>query len=108
MHTVLARTLTLGLLGASLTVCAPRLAHAGNDGLACGRRLVSLGDPAALVLDRCGTPDLRSTRTEARFLHGRTYYVAVDEWIYRRGPREFTRVALFENGRLVAIDAIPR
>ncbi len=95
-------------LSALLAAVAPKAARAGNDGLACGRRLVSIGDPAALVLDRCGAPDLRSSRVETRFVRGRPVYVTIDEWVYRRGPRDFTRIALFENGRLVSVEAVPR
>lgn len=98
----------LVLAGAGLLALAPSRALAANDGLACGRRLVSLGDPAAQVLDRCGPPDMRTSRVETRFLRGRPFYVTIDEWMYKRGARDFSRLALFENGRLVSVEAISR
>jgi hypothetical protein len=84
------------------------LARAADDGLPCGRRLVTLGDPQAVVLDRCGEPASRTTRLETRFLRGRPYVVTVDDWTYRLGGRRFARRALFENGRLVSVEALSR
>lgn len=93
---------------AALTTLTSVAARAADDGLKCGSRLVSLGDPQLVVLDRCGEPASRMTRTETRMRLGRPYYVTVDEWLYRFGSRDFARRALFENGRLVSVEALPR
>ena len=87
---------------------APAPARAGDDGLRCGNRLVTLGDLQATVLDRCGEPAFRSSRVESRVRFGRTVWVTVDEWVYRFGPRDFPRRALFEGGRLISVDALSR
>ena len=92
----------------ALATLAPLPARAADDGLKCGSRLVSLGDPQLVVLDRCGEPASRLSRTETRMRFGRPYYVTVDEWLYRFGSRDFARRALFENGRLVSVEALPR
>jgi hypothetical protein len=34
--------------------------------------------------------------------------VTVEEWRYRRGARDFPRLATFENGRLVSVEALSR
>jgi hypothetical protein len=86
---------------------APK-ARAADDGLSCGRRLVTLGDPQALVVERCGEPETRTTRQEVRIVRGRPVYVTVDDWTYRLGGRRFVRRALFENGRLVSVEALSR
>ncbi len=96
-----------GLLAVVLTL-RPEPASAADDGLRCGSRLVSLGDPQILVLDRCGEPASRFSRMETRMRFGRAYYVNVDEWIYRFGSRDFARRALFEGGRLVSVEAVSR
>jgi len=93
---------------AVLLPLAPGQARAADDGLKCGSRLVSLGDPQLVVLERCGEPASRLSRTETRMRFGRPYYVTVDEWLYRFGSRDFARRALFENGRLVSVEALPR
>jgi hypothetical protein len=68
--------------------------------------LVSLGEPTFVVLERCGEPHARTRRVESRTVQGRVVYVTVEEWTYRRGPRDFPRLATFENGRLTSVEAL--
>ena len=97
-----------GILLSVVVALLPGRARAGDDGLRCGNRLVTLGDLQATVLDRCGEPAFRSSRVESRVRFGRTVWVTVDEWVYRFGPRDFPRRALFEGGRLISVDALSR
>lgn len=106
MHRPALRALSVSVLSVALVVLASARASAGNDGLPCGRRLVSLGEPTSAVLQRCGEPHARTSRVEARVFRGRTVYVTVEEWTYRRGSRDFPRLATFENGRLVSVEAL--
>ena len=82
-------------------------------------RLVSLGDRAGQVLDRCGEPDAVSQRIERRKVKHRytrrvgdveesiveelELEVPIDEWTYDLGRRSLVRYVSFENGLVVAI-----
>jgi len=93
--------------GRALHVGAPGAAALSNDGLRCGRRLVSIGDTKLEVRERCGKPAYEETRYESREgPEGRTEWVRVDEWSYRLGSRRFIRVVSFEHGQVTAIRAV--
>ena len=88
--------------------------------LQCGHRLVSVGDSAAEVRDRCGVPDHVEHREEGRDTYISQYYdyeeerykaprltkgpIQVEIWTYDFGPNRFTRYLHFENGRLIRIE----
>lgn len=72
----------------------------------CGHELVSIGDLAVEVLEKCGPP-LTVNRWEGA-IQSRGFFrfnlleqVIIEEWIYDLGPNKFIRVLRFENGRLV-------
>jgi hypothetical protein len=93
----------------ALLACAASAWAESRDGLRCGTRIVGIGDSAITVVERCGNPVARTTRTETRFTrNGRPYYVTVDEWLYRLGSRSCPRRVLFENGMVTSIEALPR
>ncbi len=88
-------------------------------GFRCGSRLVSPGDRAVDVLEKCGSPDeiqdwveervLRDygSYDDERFPHRSPFWVKiqvkVEEWVYNLGPTRFMRILRFENGKLVEI-----
>lgn len=90
------------LLIVSANLCS--LAHA--DTLRCGSQLISVGDRAFEVQQKCGMPvsqDLIGTKST--FSHYRQRdEVKVEEWIYgpNNGMYQYLR---FEGGRLVRIDS---
>jgi hypothetical protein len=97
------------LAGFALLACSAPSWAESRDGLRCGTRIVGIGDAAITVVERCGDPVARTTRTETRFTRtGRPYYVTVDEWLYRPSARSFPRRVLFENGVVTSIEALPR
>lgn len=76
------------------------------DTLRCGSQLISVGDRAFEVQQKCGTPvsqDLIGTKTTMNHYRQRDE-VKVEEWIYGpdHGMYQYLR---FEGGRLVRIDS---
>jgi len=86
---------------------APALA---DENLRCGNLLVAIGDSTGRVLERCGTPQARSTSIEPVFAtnrRGKTEQVGsveVQRWRYDRGSNQFTAQLRFEDGELKRID----
>ena len=88
--------------------------------LQCGHRLVSIGDSAAQVRDRCGEPESIEHREEGRDTYISQLYdyaeerykaprlikgpIRVEVWTYDFGPTRFTRYLHFENDRLIRIE----
>jgi hypothetical protein len=108
----------------ALLVCLASLAvppPAGADsGFRCQTgRLVSLGDRAGEVLDRCGEPDGISQRVERRKIkHRFTRWVGsvqesvveeqeievpIEEWTYDLGRQALVRYVSFENGFVIHV-----
>lgn len=92
------RLLAITLAGACTT------AHA--DTLRCGSQLISVGDRAFEVQQKCGAPVSQELiGTKSTFSHYRQRdEVKVEEWIYgpNNGMYQYLR---FEGGRLVSIDS---
>ena len=113
MRTSLALLVLLGSLAIS--------AQAGADsGFRCQTgRLVSVGDRAGEVLDRCGEPDAISQRIERRKVkHRFTRWVGnvqesvveeqeievpIEEWTYDLGRHALVRYVSFENGYVIDV-----
>ena len=86
------------------------------EGMRCGPRLVSTGDPQYVVQERCGPPDAVSQRMETRRVTDvvqmpcpsgmcaraveRTVEVMIEEWTYDFGKRRFLQFVQFVNGRV--------
>lgn len=75
----------------------------------CGARLVVPGQTTADVYALCGEPVERSVSTEYVTVRLSdhvtvTRAVAVEEWTYNRGPKQFLRYLAFRDGTLVGID----
>ena len=86
------------------------------EGMRCGQRLVSTGDPQYVVQERCGPPDAVSQRMETRRVTDviqtpcatgmcaraveRTVEVMIEEWTYDFGKRRFLQLVQFVNGRV--------
>lgn len=110
-------------LALCVTAATLPAAPAFADGMRCGTRLISDGDPMYQVRSICGTPDAQSHRIEMRTVRqwvstpclphqmvGRCGYfteitvqVNVDEWTYDFGPQQFIRTLLFEEQKLARI-----
>jgi hypothetical protein len=93
------------------------------DGMRCGSRLVSDGDPIGEVRSVCGAPDASAQRKELRavrrwvdgpcvndrgtvrcgYLEERMVEVVIDEWMYDFGPSALIRHLTFEQGRLIHV-----
>jgi hypothetical protein len=86
----------LGLAAAAaFSLCTLR---AEADGLRCGNKLISKGDPAVELLHYCGKPDSVSSRIVqrgvfrfGRFLPGFVEEVTVEDWTYNFGPSRLMR-----------------
>lgn len=103
-----------------LLLCAVGLSIvqlARADDLRCGDRLVSEGDKAALVRERCGAPS--ETRVERKLvpaliwrdgrpirLPGGDREVTVEFWTYNLGPNRLMRQVKLEEGVVVEIKAL--
>jgi Protein of unknown function (DUF2845) len=87
------------------------------DDLRCGDRLVSEGDTASLVRERCGAPT--ETRLERKLvpaviwrngrriqLPGGDREVVVEFWTYNLGPNRFMRQFKVEDGVVVEIKTL--
>jgi hypothetical protein len=108
------------LLGAVACLSATP-AHA--DGMRCGTKLVSDGDPLYQVRNICGSPDAQLRRVETRLVRqwmqgpctpvGGTmrcgYFVeqavqvVIDEWTYDFGPTNLVRHLTFEQEKLARL-----
>jgi len=115
------------LLGAAVLLVSPLLTQAtpspSDEGFRCpSGRLVSVGDRASDVRERCGDPDSSEKRSETR---RRTLLkpeasprpgpaaspapavledvVTVEEWSYDLGEGRLSRHLRFENGTLVEV-----
>lgn len=110
-------SLVLGIGFLSLVGSSPILA---DSGFRCkSGRLVSVGDSMKDVRDRCGDPDLASSRMERRRIKHRVsrfvgnveesiveeieIEVPIDEWTYDLGPNAFTRYVLFQDGKVTNV-----
>ena len=84
--------------------------------LSCQRRVVSVGDTQARVLQYCGTPETRSQRmvqdtssvlvplaAGGYALQSRSVSVLEERWVFNFGPRRFMRELTFRDGVLVRI-----
>ena len=111
------RSLALLALSAALAASGPVRA---DTGFRCGTgRLVSLGDRAGEVLDRCGEPDAVIQRVERRKIkHRFTRWVGnvqesvveeheievpIEEWTYDLGRLALVRYVSFENGYIIHV-----
>ncbi|MFO0722152.1 MAG: DUF2845 domain-containing protein [Myxococcota bacterium] len=91
------------LLGLVLLAAGP----AGAEGIRCGSRLVSEGDPAARLEDACGPPDhlerqVRSTRVAA-FPLERAVDEIIERWIYAGEDGRLMRLVEVRRGRVASI-----
>jgi hypothetical protein len=96
-----------------LTLAVP----ASADGMRCGSRLVTTGDPRAKVRQFCGEPTDVQTRAILRRptfnVGGRIYSygdgfveVPVEIWIYNLGPYKLMRQIRFVDGRVEDIETL--
>jgi hypothetical protein len=77
----ISRSTSLSLLALLLT------AFEANATMRCGTSLISNGDSAQAVLQKCGAPDTQTSEGPARLANGVPYRNAakVSHWVY--GPR---------------------
>ena len=82
----------------------------------CGRSLVSVGDHAYLLLDRCGDPDYRNTVSLIKLsaqLSGfdshvvqpieNSAFLVTEEWVYKQGRGRLTKIITVTGGVLTDI-----
>ncbi len=84
------------LLGGALTFQGTGAAAAM---MRCHGRIVSTGDPQALVLARCGPPAYRQILSGGAGSRA----ILVEEWTYFQGPNRFIKTLRFVGGQLVDI-----
>ena len=75
--------LFVGVLVTTLSYAAPVAAAS----MWCGNDIVNVGDPEAVVLEKCGVPTYKNG----------------DRWIYDRGPGNFLKIIVFGLGRVLYI-----
>lgn len=94
---------------AALVIASTPTWAAGS--LRCGVELVSEGQYAFEVLERCGEPLYQRTHVEYRGYDVGPFWavqVQVDEWVYDLGQVKFRRLLRFEDGRLMRIELLDR
>jgi hypothetical protein len=92
-----------------------QLGEASAQYLRCGSDVVAVGDRKFDLLQKCGEPALRESRTQERSVKvrdpgGRTLReieitVEVEDWTYNFGPHRFYYVVRMEDGRIVGIES---
>lgn len=107
------RTLISSALAAVLLALA---VPASADGLRCGSRLVTSGDPRSKVRQYCGEPTDVQTRSILRrpafSFGGRISYgdgyveIPVEIWTYNFGPYKLMRQIRFVDGRVEDIESL--
>lgn len=85
----------------SLVALLPALASA-DDTWRCGQKLVSLGDRAFEVQQKCGEPNLRSAVGFTTDQFG-NQQLPIDEWVYGP-PNGAYYILTFTGSRLTAIE----
>jgi hypothetical protein len=96
-----------------LTIAVP----ANADGMRCGSKLMSQGDPRAKVRQFCGEPTDVQTRSILRrptfnfggriYSYGDGYVeVPVEIWTYNFGPYKLMRQVRFVDGRVEDIETL--
>ena len=104
---------SIALAALLLTLALP----ASADGMRCGSKLVSNGDPRAKVRQFCGEPTDIQTRQILRrptynlggrvFTYGDGYVeVPVEIWTYNFGPYKLMRQVKFVDGRVDEIETL--
>ena len=94
----------------------PLLAHSD---LKCGSKLVTAGDTAFEVLNKCGEPLLIESWEESRSLSSMkrsvtkdvesgVVFVEVEQWTYNFGPNTFIQFLTFTDGRLLNVESGPK
>ena len=86
------------------------------ESMRCGRSLVTVGDNAYLLLDRCGDPDYRNTvrliklSDQLSGLNGEiiqavedSAFLVSEEWVYKQGRGRLTRILTVTGGILAEI-----
>lgn len=87
------RSTSAALFGIALACAVP---VAAESTLRCGRHVLSLGDNKAMVLRRCGEPDLKEVVSGADQRR-------VEQWVYPGGRHRFARELTFHGTRLTQI-----
>ncbi len=87
----------------------------GAQYLRCGADVVAVGDRKFDLLQRCGEPALKESRTKERAMKAwdprrRTLRevrvtVEVEEWTYNFGPHRFYYIVHMEDGRVFKIES---
>ncbi|MGA7828463.1 MAG: DUF2845 domain-containing protein [Geobacteraceae bacterium] len=84
-----------------------------TDSMICRGGIVSIGDTAGEVLNKCGEPATSTSREEQRYGTGLMYgrdrsfaTVAIDDWIFNFGPDQFQYQVVLENGRVARIESL--
>lgn len=101
------------LVALLLSVAVP----ANADGMRCGSKLVSNGDPRAKVRQFCGEPSDVQTRSILRrptfnfggriYSYGEGYVeIPVEIWTYNFGPYKLMRQVRFVDGRVEDIETL--
>lgn len=104
------------LLLVSLPVAATEFLGVQQSSVRCGRQLVTVGQRAFSLIDKCGQPDFRevvaftrltdatSVRRGARRLAARdSIDLVVEQWVYKPGRGRLTRVLTVTGGVLTDI-----
>ena len=71
------------------------------DSLRCRTHLIRLGDTKLDVLEKCGEPRLKELISGANERR-------VEQWYYRPGRYQFTRILTFRGTRVVDIETVAR
>lgn len=106
-------------LPACLLTLVGLFATADAWSMRCKSYVIDTGMPKMEVVQKCGEPSSRDTRTERRTMRvresqrrdynkssvevEREIEITVDEWIYNFGPNQFMQQLIFENGKVVQI-----
>lgn len=109
---------TMHLLKPALVILASLLlsgmAFATETGsMRCDGGIVSVGDTAGEVINKCGQPAYATQRLEKvidqetkGYYQGRVAEITVDDWTFNFGPNQFQYEVILKNGRVYRIESL--
>lgn len=109
MKTVLHTVMVVMLL---VAILSPGLASETGT-MRCNGGIVSIGDTAGEVMNKCGQPAFASQREQKKIEEEskgsrkrKVTVVTIDDWTFNFGPDHFQYQVILENGRVTRIESL--
>jgi hypothetical protein len=79
-------------------------ASTAQAGFYCGSKIVDVGDSSFSVRDKCGEPQYKDSDGAACSLgYSAAVCKSITVWTYRGDPGQFSKMVVFEGGKVVEI-----